>query len=61
MLEIVLDKVPPYNQVEYLRGRALVEEMSGREVLDKWLRYEGIIGYTDKLINLVAGVIDGTR
>ena len=32
---------------------AEIESMSGRDILDKYLTWEGIIGYTDEILDVV--------
>lgn len=32
---------------------AEIESMSGRDILDKFLAWEGIYGYTDEILNVV--------
>lgn len=38
-------------EAEY--SERMVNEMSDYEILDAWLRYNGIIGFTDDIIDVV--------
>lgn len=33
-----------------------VEEMTNSELIDKWLTYEGLIGYTSEILDTIEGV-----
>lgn len=37
-----------------------VEEMTNSELIDKWLTYEGLIGYTSEILDTIEGVYNVT-
>ena len=37
-------------------GNSIVNSMSPYELIDAWLQWEGIIGYTDDILTLVSGL-----
>jgi hypothetical protein len=39
----------------------VLKNESFREALDTWLRYEGIIGYTDKILDMCADLFEAEQ
>lgn len=44
------------DEAEYTESQ--VEEMDNTELLDAWLRYNGIVGYTDDIIDVVGAAFE---
>ena len=44
------------NEAEYDEEEVL--NMDAHELIDKWLRYEGLIGWTDYIISTVKSLMD---
>lgn len=52
----ILEAVNEMERQAYSSLEEARRDYSPRELLDVWLRYEGIIGYTDMLLNVMTAV-----
>lgn len=57
MKKAILEAVNEMSSGNFKTLSEVKEEYSEKEIFDMWLRYEGILGYTDKIL-VVLNTID---
>lgn len=50
---IILEAVNEMRDEEFKTIEEVKEVYTNKEILDSWLRYEGILGYTNKIMEVV--------